>query len=135
MTDVIKRNIYEGIEKDQILNKLIKIFGKPYVSDKPHNLIPYSYDMTESEPNMPDFVVLPEKKEEIVELIKFCNQYKIPIVPYVSGNNMGGLTIPEYGGIMCDMGKRMKKVLKINETMMYAILEPGVTFGQFKKYL
>ena len=135
MTDVGKRNIYENITKEKILNDLEKIIGKSNVSDKPHNLFPYSYDMTESEAKMPDFVVLPEKVEEIVQIVKYCNQNKLPIVPYVSGNNVGGLTIPEQGGIICDMGKRMKKIVKIHESMMYAILEPGVTFGQLKKYL
>jgi len=53
----------------------------------------------------------------------------------VSGNNIGGLTIPEEGGIVCDMGKRMKKIIKIHESMMYALLEPGVTWGQLKKHL
>jgi glycolate oxidase len=135
MTDVMKRSFYEGIEKKKVLDELIKIFGKSNVSDKPHDIIPYSYDMTESEPKMPDFTVLPETVDEIVQLVKFCNQYKVPIVPYVSGNNVGGLTIPEEGGIVCDMGKRMKKIITINESLMYAILEPGVTFGQLKKYL
>lgn len=135
MTDVMKRNIYENIQKEDILSELVKIFGKEYVSDKPHDLIPYSYDMTESDPHMPDFVVIPDNVDEIVKLVKFCNQYKIPIVPYVSGNNVGGLTIPEEGGVVCDLGKRMKRILKIHESMMYAILEPGVTFGQLKKFL
>jgi len=130
-----QRNIFEHIQKEKILEELIDIFGKPHVSDKPHDLYPYSYDATESEGYMPDFVVLPEIVEEIVRLVKFCNEYKIPIVPYVSGNNVGGLTIPQQGGIICDMGKRMKKIIKIHDSMMYALLEPGVTWGQLKKYL
>lgn len=137
MVNVIKceRNVFENIEKEKVLDDLIKIFGKTNVSDKPQDLYPYSYDMTEAIHHMPDFVVLPESVKEIVELVKFCNTKKIPIVPYVSGNNVGGLTIPNYGGIMCDMGKRMKKIIKVHESMMYAIIEPGVTFGQLKKYL
>lgn len=91
--------------------------------------------MTESPSHMPDFVVLPETVEQIVQLIMFCNQYKIPIVPYTSGNNVGALTVPEQGGILCDMGKRMKKIVKVHESMMYALLEPGVTWGQLKKHL
>ncbi len=131
----MSRNIFELIPKEKVLVELIRIFGSQYVSDKSHDLYPYSYDATESEAYMPDFVVLPEKVEEIVQLIKFCNEYKIPVVPYTSGNNVGGLTIPEHGGIICDMGKRMNKIIKINESLMYAILEPGVTWGQLKKYL
>lgn len=98
-------------------------------------MYPYSYDATENEAHMPDFVVIPEKNEELIELVKFCNYNLIPIVPFITGNNVGGLTIPEQGGIIVDFGKKMNKILHINENMMYALLEPGVTFGQLKKHL
>ncbi len=116
-------------------SKLTEIFGRMNVSDKQVDRYPYSYDMTENEPHMPDFIVIPENVEQIVKLVQFCNQYAIPIVPYATGNNVGGLTIPDYGGIIVDFGKRMNKILHVNKTMMYAILEPGVTFGQLKKHL
>ena len=143
MTDAVQikkdekkeRNIYENISKDKIFEELVEIFGKEYVTDKPHDLYPYSYDMTEAEPYMPDFVVLPKSVDEITQLVKLCNANKIPIIPYVTGNNVGGLTIPEYGGVICDLGKRMKKIIKIDESLRYAILEPGVTFGQLEAFL
>ena len=115
--------------------KLVEIFGPTNVSDKQVDLYSYSYDMTENEPHMPDFVVIAENNEQLIKLVKFCNEYLIPIVPYISGNNVGGLTIPLQGGIVVDFGKKMNKILHINETMMYALIEPGVTFGQLKKYL
>jgi FAD/FMN-containing dehydrogenase len=91
--------------------------------------------MTENKPHMPDFVVIPENVDQLVKLVKYCNENIIPIVPYISGNNVGGLTIPDYGGILVDFGKKMNKILYIDETMMFALLEPGVTFGQLSKYL
>ncbi len=125
----------ERIGEQNVHKKLIDIFGEKYVSNKQVDLYPYSYDMTECEPHMPEFVVLPENVEQCVQLVKYCNENIIPIVPYISGNNVGGLTNPERGGIMVDFGKRMKRILHVNETMMYALLEPGVTFGQIKKHL
>ena len=116
-------------------SKLVEIFGKENVSNKQVDLYPYSYDATENEAHMPDYVVIPENKDQLVELVKFCNEHVIPIVPYISGNNLGGLTIPLKGGIMCDFSKKMNRILHINENMMYVLLEPGVTFGQLKKYL
>ena len=116
-------------------SKLVEIFGSAHVSGKQVDLYPYSYDMTENEPHMPDFVVIPENVEQVVKLVIYCNENIIPIVPYISGNNVGGLTIPDYGGIIVDFGKKMNKILHVDETMMYALLEPGVTFGQLKKYL
>ncbi len=132
MTATKQRNVFEKISKENVYSKLIEIFGTDYVSDKNVDLYPYSQDMTENKPHMPDFVVIPENKEQLVELVKFCNQYSIPIVPYTTGNNVGGLTIPDYGGIVVDFGKRMNKILHVDDNMMYALLEPGVTFGQLK---
>lgn len=135
MTVIKDRKIFEKIEKEKVNDQLIKIFGKSCVSDKPPDLFPYSYDMTEATSHMPDYVVIPENVEQIIALVKFCNINNIPIVPYVSGNNVGGLTIPEEGGIILDLGKKMNKIVSIHESMMYAILEPGVTFGQLNKFL
>ena len=135
MTIIKSRNIYEKISKKEVEKKLIEIFGSLNVTKKTVDLYPYSYDMTECKAHMPDFIVLPENNDQLVKLVKFCNVNSIPIVPYISGNNVGGLTIPEEGGIIIDFGKRMNKILYINENMMYALLEPGVTFGQLYKFL
>ena len=135
MTESEKKKYMKGIEKDEVYEKLISIFGKANVSKNSGDLYPYSYDMTEVEPHMPDFVVIPENNDQLVQLVKFGNKSQIPIVPYISGNNVGGLTIPFHGGIIVDFGKRMNKILHVNENMMYALLEPGVTFGQLKRFL
>lgn len=135
MTETEEKNIFQNVEKKDVYKKLIDIFGEINVSKKQVDLYPYSYDMTECAPHMPDFVVIPEDKDQLVELVKFCNENRIPIVPYITGNNVGGLTIPERGGIIVDFSKKMNKIIHINENMMYALLEPGVTFGQLKKYL
>jgi glycolate oxidase len=135
MTVTKERNIFEKIKREDVYKKLVDIFGSKHVTDKKVDLYPYSYDMTECKPHMPDFVVIPENNKQLIKLVKFCNSNLIPIVPYISGNNVGGLTIPEYGGIIVDFGKKMNRIIHINENMMYALLEPGVTFGQLKKYL
>jgi len=130
-----ERNIFEKMKKEDVGKRLVEIFGSENVTDKEVDLYPYSYDMTENEPHMPDFVVIPKNVAQLVDLVRLCNNNSIPIVPYTTGNNVGGLTIPDYGGIIVDFGKKMNNILHINDNMMYAILEPGVTFGQLKKYL
>ncbi len=122
-------------QKSKIKAELEGIFGSQFVTDKQHDLFPYSYDATECTPSMPDFVVLPETVEQVVAVVKLATARGIPLVPYISGNNIGGLTIPEKGGIMVDFSKRMNKILHVHDSHMYALLEPGVTFGQLKAYL
>jgi len=74
---------------------------------------------------MPDYVVTPESVEEIQRILRFANREEIPVIPYVSGANIGGLTIPEEGDIILDL-KRLNRITKIGTETHYAIIEPGV---------
>lgn len=121
--------------KDTIKNQLIQIFGIDSVTDKQHDLYMYSYDATENPAAMPEFICLVENSDQIVKVLKLANKNKIPLVPYISGNNIGGLTIPVQGGIVLDFGKKMNQIIHVDETQMYVLLEPGVTFGQLDAYL
>lgn len=118
----------------QILKELKGIVGDGRVLYEQKDLITYSEDMTEATPHMPDFVVKPESVEEIQRIVKLANREKIPVTPVVAGTNLGGLAIPVEGGIVLDL-KEMNRIIEVNTDEMYVVLEPGVTFGQLKKYL
>jgi len=117
-----------------ITEKLKEIVGQEWVSDSAEELYVYSYDMTENVPGNPDYVVMPKTVEEIQAIVNLANTYKIPIVPFIAGANVGGLTIPLHGGIIVDL-KRMDQILRFDEDDMYVIVEPGVTFGHINKFL
>lgn len=117
-----------------VLKELVDIIGEDYVMDDSASLFVYSGDMTENIPHMPEFVVAPLTVEEVQKIVLLANRAKIPIVPIVSGSNLGGLTIPLEGGIIVDL-KRMNKILEVNERDQYAIIEGGVTFSDIKNYL
>ncbi len=120
--------------KSRVIEELEKIVGSEFVSTNQADLYIYSYDLTPAESNWPDIVVLPQSLEELKAVIILANKEKIPVIPYVAGGNIGGLTIPLEGGIVLDL-KRMNRIIEVNETDMYAVVEPGVTFGQIKAYL
>jgi FAD/FMN-containing dehydrogenase len=124
----------EEAVRSGVVEKLSNIVGSEYVSTNQADLYIHSYDLTPAEPHMPDAVVLPENLEELIEIVKFANEEKIPLNPYVGGGNIGGLAIPLEGGIILDL-KRMNRILEVNDIDMYAVVEPGVTFGMMKAYL
>ncbi|MHA1380107.1 MAG: FAD-binding oxidoreductase [Candidatus Helarchaeota archaeon] len=117
-----------------LIDDLKSIVGEEWVSNRPEELIIYSKDMTENLPHKPDFVVMPNSTEQVQKIVLLANEKKIPITPYVAGANVGGLAIPQKGGILIDL-KRMDHVIQVDKSNMYAILEPGVTFGHLKKLL
>ena len=113
--------------KDPILEDLISVLGKEYVSNDPAIRVPYSRDQTSSawdKFRYPDYVVLPESTEEIQRIVTIANKYKISIIPWTTGANVAGKTIPIAGGIQMEF-KRMNK-LEIDEETMSATVEPYV---------
>ncbi|MEX2714757.1 MAG: FAD-binding oxidoreductase [Candidatus Sigynarchaeum springense] len=120
-------------ERAALKQELIEIVGDRWVSDDVEVLSNYGRDMTENEPKRPDFVVLPDSTEQVQKIVKLANAKKIPLIPYVAGANVGGLTIPtELGGITIDM-KRMNRVIELNRKDKYIVIEPGFTFGHLRR--
>ncbi len=119
---------------EKIMNKMVDIVGEDFVSSDPEDLYIYSYDMTEEPQGNPEAIVMPKTPEDIQKLLEIANENKISVIPYISGANIGGLTVTHHGGMVMDV-KRMRAVFKFDPISKYVVVEPGVTFGHLKKYL
>jgi FAD/FMN-containing dehydrogenase len=124
----------EAAVKTGVVKELEEIVGSDFISTNEADLYIYSQDMTQAEPSWPDVVVMPKSADEVQATIGLANREKIPVTPYVSGGNIGGLAIPLKGGIVLDL-KRMNRIIEVSDIDMYAVIEPGVTFGHIKAYL
>ena len=70
-------------------------------------------------------------------LMRLVNEFEIPVWPLSIGRNLGyGAAAPRIrGSVGLDMGRHMKKILKVDVEGAYALVEPGVTFLDLHKYL
>ena len=118
----------------KVVKELQVIVGEKNATAAKHVRYAYSYDMSFVKPKLPDYVVMTETVEQIQQIMRFANQEKIPVIPYTAGTNIGGLCIPERGGILLDL-KRMNKIIKIDAESHYAVIEPGVSHGQLAEAL
>jgi glycolate oxidase len=118
----------------QVTKKLCEIVGEKNATDYKHIRYAYSYDLSFVKPKLPDYVVMPTSVEQVQGVMKFANQEKIPVTPFTAGSNIGGLCIPEKGGILLDM-KQMNKIIRIDEESHYAIIEPGVSHAKLASEL
>ena len=118
---------------DEILSKLKEIVGDEWVNNDTEIIYNYSQDMTEQiAPSLVEVVVLPDNAEEISKIMILANKNKIPVTPFATGANVGGLTLPHEGGIIIDF-KRMRRILKIDRENKFIVIEPGFTFGHLKR--
>ena len=86
--------------------------------------------------NMPSAAVAPDGVEEIQQILKIANQYKIPLWPISTGRNFayGGPAPAMPGSVVLDL-KRMNRILEVNEEFAYALVEPGVTYFQLYEHI
>lgn len=94
----------------------------------------YSQDLTEEPPRNPAMVVWPLSTEEVSAVVQAANDHGVSLTIRVAGTNIGGLSIPPEGGVVLDLS-RMNRILEVQETEMYAVVEPGVTWEQLKERL
>ncbi|WP_151448657.1 FAD-binding oxidoreductase [Lacisediminimonas profundi] len=73
----------------------------------------------------PDAVVFAESVEDVIEAVRICSQYKVPLVPFGIGSSMEGHIHPVQGGITLDMSG-MNKVLAVNAEDFTVTVQPGV---------
>lgn len=119
---------------DPVLEELVSIVGEGNASDAKHIRYAYSYDLSFVQPKLPDYVAMATEVEQIQEILRMANRLKIPVVPYTGGTNIGGLTIPERGGILLDL-KRMDRIIDIDPLDGVAVIEPGVSHAQLASEL
>lgn len=105
---------------------LSRVLGSDNVLTEKEDLLTYSYDATAAlAHNLPDVVVTPSRTEQIAEVVKLANQYKVPIYPRGSGTNLSGGTNPLQGGIVLAT-VNMNKIIEVDSENLTATVQPGV---------
>ncbi len=116
------------------MQKLIDELGAAKVSIAPEAIRAHSGDLTEIPGHAPDAVVHAEGVDDVRRVLAFAVRERVPVVPVVNNTNVGGLAIPEKGGIVLELG-RMNRILEVNEADQYLVIEPGVTWKQVRELL
>jgi glycolate oxidase len=70
-------------------------------------------------------IVVPEKQDEVIAVVRFCHAEKLPFVARGSGTSLSGGSVPCGGGIVIAMN-RMNRILRLDPVERIAVVEPGV---------
>lgn len=110
----------------KVIEELSAIVGKENIKVDMAELLTYSYDGTPDQPQvLPDVVVLPGSREEVVGIVKLAKREGLHIYTRGAGTNLSGGTIPLRKGIVL-VTTRMNNILEIDVENMTATVEPGV---------
>ncbi len=109
----------------EILQKLNQIIGEANVFADLETRNHYGHDETEDFVFPPSIVLKPKSPEEISEILKLANQYKIPVTPIGGRTGLSGGALAIHQGIGLSTEK-LNKILDIDEQNLQVIVEPAV---------
>jgi glycolate oxidase len=108
-----------------VLQRLAAIMPPGRMLERPEHLAAYESDGLTAFRTRPLAVVIPETSEEVIALVRFCHDERLPFVARGSGTSLSGGSLPVAGGIVIALN-RLNRILKLDPTQRLAVVEPGV---------
>ena len=113
-------------KKDIIVSSLKNFTSKGNVLSELDEIRPYETDALAAYKNLPLAVVLPENTEEVSDILKYCHQENIKVIPRGAGTGLSGGALPLNDAIILGLGK-FNKILDIDFDNKCVVTQPGVT--------
>ena len=111
------------------VKELTSLVGPQYIMSELEDRICYSFDATFID-SLPDIVVRPGSRDEVIKIVKLAYQYKVPVVSRGAATGLSGGAVPVKGGIVLEL-TRLNHIIDIDVVNQRAILEPGVITQDF----
>jgi glycolate oxidase len=80
-----------------LVDQLRAAVGKDAVLYAPSELLVYGCDGFTIEKNKPDVVVFPTSAEQVVAVVRICNELGVPFLPRGAGTSLSGGCLPVGG--------------------------------------
>ena len=107
-----------------------KIKGEVLTDDI--SLVLYSTDAS-AYSERPLGVAYPRDTGDVKEIIRFCYQNHIPIIPRGAGTSLAGQVVGN--GLVVDISRYLTRILEVNEKEHWVRIEPGVVPDELNSFL
>ena len=112
--------------KNDIVKDLKKIVKSQNILEHPDELKPFETDGLSAYKQMPLIVVFPENTKEVSQILEYCNEERIKVVPRGAGTGLSGGALPIEDAILLCLGK-FNKILEVDYKNRCVVAQPGVT--------
>ncbi|EWY37460.1 FAD-binding protein [Skermanella stibiiresistens SB22] len=110
----------------EIVNALRAIVpGEGVIAERDEMRV-YETDALTAYRQLPMVVVLPNTTEQVSQVLKYCNEVGIKVVPRGAGTSLSGGALPLADGIILGLGK-FNKIVDIDYANRTVTAQPGVT--------
>lgn len=87
--------------------------------------LPYECDGLSLYRARPPLVVLPENEAQVIDVLRACKAFNIPVVARGAGTGLSGGALPHTQGVLLGLAK-LDRILKIDAQTATAVVQPGV---------
>jgi glycolate oxidase subunit GlcD len=104
---------------------LAQIVGARHVRTAQAERVTYAMDGLPTHKRMPDSVVLPGSREELIAVVRLLAAHGVPFVPRGAGTGLSGGALAGTGMVLLVL-TRLNRVIRVDEKNRLAVVEPGV---------
>jgi len=104
---------------------LAAIVGEKHVRQARAERLTYSMDGLPTHRRVPDLVVLPGSREEVIAVVRLLAALGVPFVPRGAGTGLSGGALADEGSVLLVL-TRLNRILEIDKNNRRAVVEPGV---------
>jgi glycolate oxidase len=113
-------------DRARIAAELATLVAPDAVIAAPAALKAYETDALTAYRQSPLIAVLPSTVDEVAQVLRYCRQRGIKVVPRGAGTSLSGGALPLGDGILLGLGK-FNRILDIDLENRCAVVQPGVT--------
>jgi len=136
---ILPPNVSEG-DFESALREFRSAVGEDWVFTSDEDIHAYRdhFSYFKDQPNelIPSAAVGPSEVEQVQSIVRTANRYKIPLYAISTGKNFayGGPSPNVRGSVTVDL-KRMNRVLEVDASRNFAVVEPGVSYIDLYRYI
>src|SRR5438105_1733257 len=104
---------------------LAAIVGEKHVREARAERLTYAMDGLPTHRRVPDLVVLPGTREELIAVVRLLAAHNVPFVPRGAGTGLSGGALADEGAVLLVL-TRLNRILRIDGPNRLAVVEPGV---------
>jgi len=112
--------------REEIAGRLRAILGDDAVILPEEERRAYESDALTAYRELPLLVVLPSTTAEVAQVLRYCRETGVKVVPRGAGTSLSGGALPLADGIILGLGK-FNRILEIDYDNRCAVVQPGVT--------
>ncbi|CAN7156424.1 FAD-binding oxidoreductase [Bosea sp. LjRoot90] len=115
---------------EAFFNEVAAAIGAEWINRSDETLRRYGENTMPGGDRRPLGVVYPGSTAEVQAIVKAANRHGVALYPVSTGNNigLGSRSAVHAGQVVLDLGRRMNRILEIDDTLAFAVVEPGVSY-------